>query len=165
MYKQQYPEVEVELTTANTPKAIDYLINYQAEIAVIGGRREFHSLITSNELFEDPMVFIVHKNHKFAGKKVTLSEIVREPFVLLEEDSPSREKLISLCNIHSVNKPVIGLQINGLNETIRAIIEGYGVTFVSSLEVKEYLAQRQVAIVHVEEVNLKTLFHYVQEKR
>ncbi|MFD9364323.1 LysR substrate-binding domain-containing protein [Priestia megaterium] len=65
------------------------------------------------------------------------------------------EKLFSLCKIHNVNKPIIGLQINGLNETIRTVIAGYGVTFVSSLEVNEHLAQEQVAIVHVEEVNLK----------
>jgi len=42
-----------------------------------------------------------------------------------------------------------------LNETIKTVIAGYGVTFVSSLEVNEHLAQEQVAIVHVEEVNLK----------
>ncbi|KSU86132.1 LysR family transcriptional regulator [Priestia flexa] len=155
LYKQQYPEVEVELITTNSSKAIDYLINYQAEIALIGGKREFHSLITSNELFEDQMLFIVHKNHKYAGKKVALSEIVREPFVFREEGSSSREKLFSLCKIHNVSKPIIGLQINGLNETIRTVIAGYGVTFVSSLEVNEHLAQEQVAIVHVEEVNLK----------
>lgn len=82
LYKQQYPGVEVELITTNSSKAIDDLINYQAEIALIGGRREFHSLITSNELFEDQMLFIVHKNHKYARKKVALSEIVREPFCI-----------------------------------------------------------------------------------
>jgi DNA-binding transcriptional LysR family regulator len=155
LYKQQYPEVEVELTTTNTSKAINHLINYEAEIAFIGGRREFHSLINSTELFEDQMLFIVHKNHKYAGKKVKLSHIVKEPFVFLDEGSSSREKLVSLCNIHNVNKPVMGLQINGFSETIRIVIEGYGVTLASLLEVKEHLAQKQVAIVHVEDVNLK----------
>ncbi len=38
---------------------------------------------------------------------------------------------------------------------MRTVIAGYGVTFVSSLEVNEHLVQEQVAIVHVEEVNLK----------
>jgi len=44
-----------------------------------------------------------------------------------------------------------------LNETSRTVIAGYGVTFVSSLEVNGHLAQEQAAIVHVEEVNLKNL--------
>lgn len=154
-YKQRYPDVEVELTTTNSLKAIDQLINYQAEIAFIGGRREFHPLINRRELFEDEMWFVVHKNYKFASKKVTLAQIVQEPFVFREEGSSVREKLVSLCKINNVNQPTVGLQINGLNETIRAVMEGYGVTFVSSLEVKEYIARGDVGKVNVDGIELK----------
>ncbi|MBX9970760.1 hypothetical protein H7K06_24825 [Priestia aryabhattai] len=35
------------------------------------------------------------------------------------------------------------------------MIVGYEDTFASSLEVNEHLVQEQVAIIHVEEVNLK----------
>ncbi|MDI3089610.1 hypothetical protein QJ133_00095 [Priestia megaterium] len=38
---------------------------------------------------------------------------------------------------------------------MRTVIAGYEVTFVSSLEVNEHLVQEQVAIIHVEDVNLK----------
>ncbi|WP_413367257.1 LysR family transcriptional regulator [Lysinibacillus sp. 3P01SB] len=154
-YKQRYPDVEVELTTTNSLKAIDQLINYQAEIAFIGGRRELHPLINRRELFEDEMWFVVHKNHKFASKKVTLAQIVQEPFVFREEGSSVREKLVSLCKINNVNQPTVGLQINGLNETIRAVMEGYGVTFASSLEVKEYIARGDVGKVNVDGIELK----------
>lgn len=131
------------------------MINYEAEIAFIGGKKEFHPLINGLELFEDEMWFAVHKNHKFASKKVTLAETVREPFIFREEGSSSREKLVSLCKINNVNQPTVGLQINGLNETIRAVMEGYGVTFVSSLEVKEYIARGDVAKVNVDGIELK----------
>lgn len=154
-YKKRYPDVEVELTTTNSLKAIDQLINYQAEIAFIGGRRELHPLINRRELFEDEMWFVVHKNHKFASKKVTLAQIVQEPFVFREEGSSVREKLVSLCKINNVNQPTVGLQINGLNETIRAVMEGYGVTFASSLEVKEYIARGDVGKVNVDGIELK----------
>ncbi|MCF2132240.1 LysR family transcriptional regulator [Strepomyces sp. STD 3.1] len=154
-YKQIYPNVEIELTTTNSSRAIDHLINFKADIALIGGRREFNLLINSKKLFEDEMLFIVHKNHRFASKKIALSEIVKEPFVFREEGSFSREKLVSLCKINNVDKPIIGLQINGLNETIRTVIEGYGVTFVSALEVNEYIARGDVVKVKVDEVELK----------
>ncbi|MBD1382815.1 LysR family transcriptional regulator [Metabacillus arenae] len=154
-YKQRYPDVEVELTTTNSKKAIQQLINYEAEIAFIGGRKEDNQLIHSVKLFEDDMWFIVHKDHRFAAKKVTLAEIAREPFVFREEGSSAREKLVSLCKVNNVNEPVIGVQINGLNETIRTVIEGYGVTFASSLEVKEYIARGDAVKVNVEEIELK----------
>ncbi|MEH6944039.1 LysR family transcriptional regulator [Bacillus sp. JJ722] len=154
-YKQRYPEVGIELTTTNSSKAIDQIINYEAEIAFIGGRKDVHPFISSKELFEDEMWFVVYKDHKLASKKVTLAEIVREPFVFREEGSSSREKLLSLCKINNVNQPTVGLQMNGLNETIRAVIEGYGMAYVSSLEVKEYIARGDVAKVHVEGIELK----------
>ncbi|MEZ7791103.1 LysR family transcriptional regulator [Niallia circulans] len=154
-YKRRYPEVEVELTTTNSLKAMDQLINYQAEIAFIGGKRESHPFLNTSELFEDEMWFVVHKNHKFAAKKVTLGQVMCEPFVFREKGSSAREKLVSLCTINSINQPTVGLQINGLNEAIRVVMEGYGVTFVSSLEVKEYIARGDLAKVDVEGIELK----------
>ncbi|MFP3722221.1 LysR family transcriptional regulator [Niallia circulans] len=154
-YKRIYPEVEVELTTTNSLKAMDQLINYQAEIAFIGGKREFHPFLTRRELFEDEMWFVVHKHHKYASKKVTLDQIMCEPFVFREKGSSAREKLVSLCTINSINQPTVGLQINGLNEAIRVVMEGYGVTFASSLEVKEYIARGDLAKVNVEGIELK----------
>lgn len=154
-YKQKHPDVEVELTTTNSQRAIEQLINYEAEIAFIGGRKEFNLLISSTALFEDDMLFVVHKDHKFASKNITLSEIVKEPFVFREEGSFSREQIVSLCKMNNIQEPVIGLQINGLNETIRTVIEGYGVTFVSSLEVKEYIDRGEVAKVNIDGVELK----------
>lgn len=154
-YKLKYPDVEVELTITNSRRAIEQLINYEAEIAFIGGRKEFNLLISNTELFEDDMLFVVHKHHKFAFKNITLAEIVKEPFVFREEGSFSREQLVSLCKMNNIQEPVVGLQINGLNETIRTVIEGYGVTFVSSLEVKEYIERGEVAKVNIDGVNLK----------
>lgn len=154
-YKQKHPDVEVELTTTNSQKAIEQLINYEAEIAFIGGRKEFNLLISNTELFEDDMLFVVHKDHKFAFKTITLAEIVKEPFVFREEGSFSREQLVSLCKMNNIQEPVIGLQINGLNETIRTVIEGYGVTFVSSLEVKEYIDRGEVAKVKIVGIELR----------
>ncbi|UFJ42588.1 substrate-binding domain-containing protein [Brevibacillus humidisoli] len=72
-----------------------------------------------------------------------------------EEGSSSREKLVSLCKIHNVHQPTVGLQMNGLHETIRSVMEGYGVAFVSSLEVKEYIARGDLAKVDVDGIELK----------
>ncbi|MED4292225.1 LysR family transcriptional regulator [Priestia megaterium] len=154
-YKKKFPEVELELMTTNSQKAMSQLMNYEADIAFIGGRREFNELINSTQLFEDEMLFVVNKNHKFASKNIPLSQIVKEPFVFREKGSSSREKLLSLCETHNVQRPSVSLKINGLNEAIRTVIEGYGVTFVSSLEANEYIKRQELAIVNVNEMNLK----------
>ncbi|MBZ5216544.1 LysR family transcriptional regulator [Bacillus paralicheniformis] len=154
-YKQQFPKTEVEITTTNFQKACEQLINYEADIGLIGGTTEFDPFIKGTLLLEDDMLFVVNKNHRLASQYTTLEEVVKEPFIFREEGSLSREKLISLCTLHHVDKPRIGIQINGLNETIRTVMEGYGVAFTSSLEVNEYIDRGDIARVHVEQVDLK----------
>lgn len=154
-FKQQFPKTEVEITTTNFQKACEQLINYEADIGLIGGTTEFGPFLKGTLLLEDDMLFVVNQKHKFASKHVALEEIVKEPFVFREEGSFSREKLISLCNLHNAGKPNMGVQINGLNETIRTVMEGYGVTFVSALEVNEYIARGDIAKVHVDKAVIK----------
>ncbi|MDB5085241.1 MAG: transcriptional regulator [Bacilli bacterium] len=154
-YKQLYTDVEVNLTTTNSSKSTEQLLNYQADVAIIGGLAEFHPAIVQKQLFEDDMWFIVHKDHELASCHVNLVDIIHQPFVFREEGSSSREKLLSVCKIKNLNQPKVGLQFNGPNETIRAVLEGYGVTFVSALEVKDYFPRGDLARVFVQDVQLK----------
>ncbi|HEY0827804.1 MAG TPA: LysR family transcriptional regulator [Bacilli bacterium] len=165
LYKQTYKEIEIELTSTNANKAIERLVNYEAELAFIGGSRESHPLIARKELFEDELWFVVHKDHKLAMQTVSLAETLQEPFVFREEGSSSREMLIALCRVNNTTQPALGLQMNGLNETIRAVMEGYGVTFVSALEVKGHIGRGELARVYVEGVHLKNPISLCTRKR
>ncbi|MCY9364926.1 LysR family transcriptional regulator [Bacillus spizizenii] len=153
-FKGEYPDVDVEITTVNSTEAISQLVNYKADIGIIGGNRTFNKHISSTLLLEDEMVFISNNKHKYAEQTTTLAEIVKEPFVFREEGSFSRELLLSLCNLFNVNKPCTGLQMNGLNETINTVIEGYGITFVSFLEVNRYISRGDVKRINVEHVDV-----------
>lgn len=154
-YKTKHSDVDVILTSANSYTAIEQLLNYKADIACIGGMNDFAPAVERRLLFEDEMWFVTHKDHHYASKICSLAKVVNEPFVIREEGSSSREKLMALCRVNSVNTPKVGLQINGLHETIRAVMEGYGITFVSALEVKEYIARREIARIFVEGADLK----------
>ncbi|MDP5276245.1 LysR family transcriptional regulator [Chengkuizengella axinellae] len=154
-YKRKFPHIQIELTTTNSHHALIHLINYETEVAFIGGQEELHPLVNRTVLFEDEMWFVVHKDHKLASKSVSLGEIIHEPFVFREKGSWAREKLLSICNVYNVGQPTIGLQMNGINETIRAVLEGFGITFVSSLEVAEHIQRGDLAKVHVEGILLK----------
>ncbi|MFD0678088.1 MULTISPECIES: LysR substrate-binding domain-containing protein [unclassified Paenibacillus] len=153
-FKQANNGIDMMLTTANSRTAYDKLLHYEADIAVIGGSREAPAGLVQEKLMEDELWFIASTVHPLAGQSISLSDIMKEPFILREEGSSTREKLFSLCKLHNVNQPVVGLQFNGLNETIRAVMAGYGVNFLSALEVKDYIRQGVVARIHVEGVHL-----------
>lgn len=154
-YKREHPGVEVVLNTANSSEAMEMLLHYEAEVAVYGGGWEEQPGIQWELLLEDDLWFIVPRDHPYANKEVTLAEMVREPFILREEGSSTRERLFSLCRALNANPPQVGLQFNGVNETVRAVIAGYGANYISSLAVMDYVEHGEVARVFVTNAALK----------
>lgn len=155
-FKQQYEQVEMMITTTNSSGALKQLLDVEVDIAIYGGIAEsYPDTILTEELFQDELWFVVAPNHKYANQQVTLSEMVKEPFVMREEGSSTRERLLSLCRTYHSAVPAISLQFNGLHEAITAVIAGYGANFVSSLVVREYVNRGELSRVYVEGIHLK----------
>lgn len=153
-FKQEHPSVEVVLTTVNSREAVERLMHYDAEVAVYGGGWEEQPGIEWEELLEDELWFIVPKDHPYAGQEITLAEMMKVPFILREEGSSTRERLFSLCRALNVNPPKVGLQFNGVNEMVRAVMAGYGAIFISSLAVRDYVERGEVSRVYINSATL-----------
>ncbi|WP_339254144.1 LysR family transcriptional regulator [Paenibacillus sp. FSL P2-0136] len=154
LYKQEHPSVEVVLNTANSREAVEGLLQYDAEVAVYGGGWEEQPGIEWEELLEDELWFIVPRNHPYGGQEITLAEMMKVPFILREEGSSTRERLFSLCRALNVSPPKVGLQFNGVNEMVRAVIAGYGAIFISSLAVRDNVERGEVERVMVNGTSL-----------
>lgn len=155
-FKQRYEHVEMTITTTNSHDALNLLLNMDADIAVYGGLPEtYPDAIRSEQLFEDELWFVVAPGHPYANRQVTLEDMMKEPFVMREEGSSTRERLLSLCRTHSAPMPRIALQFNGLHEAITAVVAGYGANFVSSLVVRDYVRRGELCRVFVEGIQLQ----------
>lgn len=154
-FKQRFEQVEMKISTTNSADALKQLLQVEADIAIYGGAAEqYPEEIQAEELFQDELWFVVAPHHPYADKRVTLAEMMMEPFVMREEGSSTRERLLSLCRTYNTAAPKISLEFNGLHEAITAVIAGYGANFVSSLVVKEFVARGELCRVHVEGIRL-----------
>lgn len=86
--------------------------------------------IDTIKIMDDDLWFVASPNHKYANKKVSLDNIMLEPFIMREKGSYARVLLESLCHISSSKVPDIALEFNGLHETLMASTSGYGVSFL-----------------------------------
>lgn len=155
-FKQQYEQVEMVITTTNSSDALKQLLNVDVDMAIYGGITEaYPDTIQTEELFQDELWFVVAPHHPYANQQISLSEMMKEPFVMREEGSSTRERLLSLCRTYNTPAPTISLQFNGLHEAIQAVIAGYGANFVSSLVVREYVERGELCRVYVEGIHLK----------
>lgn len=154
-YKQRYEQVEMKINTTNSSDALKQLLGVEVDLAIYGGLPEEHpDSIYAEELFQDELWFVVAPSHSYANQEVTLEEMTRIPFVMREEGSSTRERLLSLCRTYNAPAPSISLTFNGLHEAIAAVVSGYGANFVSSLVVKEQVRRGELARVMVTGVQL-----------
>jgi DNA-binding transcriptional LysR family regulator len=155
-FKQQYEQVEMTITTTNSSDALRQLLNVDVDLAIYGGLpEEYPDTIQTEELFQDELWFVVSPNHRYANQHVSLLEMMREPFVMREEGSSTRERLLALCRTYNSSAPRITLQFNGLHEAITAVIAGYGANFVSSLVVRDYVERGDLCRVYVDGIHLQ----------
>lgn len=164
-FKKQFPLVEVDLYSGNSNQVIEKLLHYQTDIAFVVKEEWREPDLNLHHLMDIDFWFIVPRGHKYDGKEVLLSELLQEPFLLREEGSSTREILFSLCQIHGVTTPQIGLQFHGLNESIRAVIAGYGTMLAPSLAVEEHLERKEIGRVKVTGINITRPVYLCIRKR
>lgn len=157
-FKQMYEHVEMNILTTNSSDALNKLLLGEVDCAIYGGLPEDHpNAISTEQLFEDELWFVVAPSHPYANRSVSLSEMVKVPFVMREEGSSTRARLLALCRTYNAPLPQIALQFNGLNEAIQSVIAGYGANFVSSLVVKGIVERGELCRVDVKDIHLKNM--------
>ena len=154
--KQFCEDIAIEVTTTNTEEAVDRLIGYRSDIAVLGGGGVVHSdQITVKKIMEDELWFVAPPDHKYANQTVSLSDLMSEPFVMREKGSYNRLRLESLCHAFHLSLPKITLEFDGLHETLMASAAGYGINFCPAIAARELVASGKLARISVKDpVNL-----------
>ncbi|SEN36667.1 LysR family transcriptional regulator [Paenibacillus sp. OV219] len=148
-FKLACPSVSVSMETRNANDAMEALLQYEADIAVIGGSGETREELTRLVLLEDELWFVVSPFHALAGQTLSLGELFTEPFIMREEGSAARDRLLALCRIHGAAVPETAIQVSGAHESLHAVAAGLGVSFVSSLEARRAIARGELARIQV----------------
>ncbi|QYR19662.1 LysR family transcriptional regulator [Paenibacillus sp. sptzw28] len=148
-FRSVWPDANVTMRTLNARDAMQELLHYDADLALIGGSREACPGLKRRLLLEDELWFIVAADHPLAGRTVNLSRMALEGFVMREQGSALRERLLALLEANGVSPPKTALSVNGLHETLHAVAAGFGAAFVSSLEAKPAVARREISRVYV----------------
>ena len=61
------------METLNAQSAVQALLHYEADLALIGGSGETYQGLTRSLLLEDELWFVVSANHRLAGQKTDLA--------------------------------------------------------------------------------------------
>jgi aminoethylphosphonate catabolism LysR family transcriptional regulator len=132
-FRETYPGISISLQSGNTETVVSNLYSYEADIGVLGGApssRDFELV----RLNATPIVAFVAADHHLATRtSLTIAELAREPLVMRERGSKTRQKLEERAAELGIElRPAI--EAEG-REAVREIVAaGGGVGFVSAAE-------------------------------
>lgn len=160
-FHRAHPEIEIDLEIANTAVIQAALIEGRMELGFTEGGSEPEEL-ESSVFQEDELVGIARKGHRFLSKKnLTVHEFCREPFILRERGSGTREVVEAALGGKSITvDPAMSL---GSTEAIkRAVIAGSGVAMVSRLTITVEVQSRLLGIVPLKDLKIRRPLHRQQ---
>jgi aminoethylphosphonate catabolism LysR family transcriptional regulator len=156
-FNQRFPGVGVSLQVGNSEKALQALVDYQTDVAVLAQFTDdprFHSMPYSRH----PVVLFVPRAHRFARKgAVRIAELKDERLVLREEGSTTRKALDDALRKAGV-VPRVAMEIGSREAVREAVIMGMGIGAVSEIE---YIPAPEVRMVRVTDAEMYTHAHVV----
>ncbi|NET10981.1 MAG: LysR family transcriptional regulator [Symploca sp. SIO2B6] len=159
---QEYPGIDVSLVVTNHEQAIQRMTNNQDDLYVMSQPPE-HLDIKAEPFLDNPLVVMAPKTHALAQeKKIPLTRLSDEPFIMRESGSGTREAIQELFAKNGIDVRV-RLEL-GSNEAIKqAIAGGLGLSVLSChtltpegnmgdltiLDVDGFPIKRQWYVVHL----------------
>jgi DNA-binding transcriptional LysR family regulator len=124
----------VHIQAADSEEALNMVIDKQVELGIIG-KLPLNKKLNAVPLWKDRLVLVAGRNHPWLKKKaITLPDLLKEPFVVREKGSATRELLAeSLEKTHSIDLAKLNIcaEMSSSEAVKEAIIAGLGVSVIS----------------------------------
>lgn len=166
-FRKKHDTINVHVQTADSEETLNRVLDNEVEIGFIG-KRPLNKKLTARSLWRDRLVLAVPANHQWRKKKsIAVEELMKEPFVLREKGSATRD----ILEIYfKESKSIVLAQFNicaelGSSEAIKeAIIAGLGVSIISIYAIQRELAQGLLLEIRLEGCNIERDFYLIHQK-
>lgn len=162
-FRKKFPAIETILDISNSHEIEQKILNNELELALCGGEGVDNPNIEAKTITHDNLVVVVSEDHPFAqSDKVTLTDILNEPFVLREPGSSTR---IALENrLQQLGKKIkISMQFGSLEAIKQAVANNLGISILSQFVVDQEVCAGQLHVLHIPELeikrDIKVVFH------
>lgn len=153
-YKQDNPDVDVYVSLGNVVSVERRLLNYESDIGFVVQSNIGHEDLHFEKILDIPFWFVVHPSHPLANKEVTIFDLCEHVFIYREKGSSTRDLLEAIFYTNNCPLPKLGIQMQGLPESIKVVEAGFGMLLAPACSVNEALAQGKLARVFVEQAEV-----------
>lgn len=149
-FSRLYPGIDLALKVTNREHIIDRMHANVDDLYIMGHASNEELEIESYPFAPNPLVFIAPRDHPLVGKKkIPLSEVAKEPFIIREPGSGIRDSTVKTFSKYNV-QPRVRMEL-GSNEAIKhAVVGGLGLAVLSLHTLSLESVDGPVAILDVQ---------------
>jgi len=140
-FRKKFPAVKVHLLIGNSKSIVEHLAGGGIDVGFVEGEVNKQKLV-AEKIVSDEMVLITSPNHPWIKRhNVSVSELSKEPFILREEGSGTRQMIEKYLAKHNMLLQNIKTAlVMGSTESIKSAVEnGLGISIVSKWAAKKEL--------------------------
>lgn len=163
-FKRKHPKIKMNMLVGNTKRIEDLLNSGLIDIGLVEGEVS-KAALKAEPVAPDELILIIHPGHPWAKKKTVIPvlEITREPFILREEGSGTRQKTEEYLASHGVSIRDIHIAlVLGSTESVKEAVEaGLGISIVSRWSVRNEEKNGRLRVLSLREGSILRNFSAV----
>ncbi|WP_041918871.1 LysR family transcriptional regulator [Gloeocapsa sp. PCC 7428] len=160
LFRQQYPDVAVQLHVHSTRRTAWSVANGQVDLAIIGGEvpSELQDSLEIIPYAEDELALILPVSHPFAKlDTIYKDDLYKLQFIALDSQSTIRkviDQVLTRCDIDT-RRLKIEMELNSIEAIKNAVQSGLGAAFVSITAIAKELQMGGLHCANIEGVVVK----------
>lgn len=168
-FREQYPAVEIKLTTGDAADAVDIIQSHEADLAIAGRPENLPSSVSFTKIGDIPLVLIVPAQHCPVRVQVsqTAPDWAKVPFIL-PEHGPTRRRIDQWFRHYHISNPQIYATVAGHEAIVSMVALGCGVALIPEVVLDNSPEAIRMRIAKLDNVTMTAPFDLgvcVQRKR
>jgi DNA-binding transcriptional LysR family regulator len=165
-FKVKFPDISISLLIGSTRQVSDWVEEGRVEVGVVGARPAARAL-EAKELMPDELVVVVPASHPWATRRTTtLGDLQKEPMVVRERGSGSREAVehaLQEAGVSLANLRLVG-EMGSTQAVKQAVRAGVGIALISKRAVEDECRAGLLACVKVKDLRVARAFYLVTHR-
>jgi DNA-binding transcriptional LysR family regulator len=163
-FLQEHPESRIQLQVHNTRTIVHQIANHELDLGLIEGDCHHPDIEVQTWIADELVVFSAPDHPLAKQRKITMEQLLQEPWILREKGSGTRETFDRAFHNHHA-KLNIRLELEHTEAIKRAVESGLGIGCISHLALKDAFRRGSLVPLATPSLDLGRYFYFLWHKQ
>jgi DNA-binding transcriptional LysR family regulator len=163
-FLQEHPESRIQLQVHNTRTIVQQIANHELDLGLIEGDCHHPDIEVETWIADELVVFSAPDHPLAKQRKVSMEQLLQEPWILREKGSGTRETFDRAFHNHHARLN-IRLELEHTEAIKRAVESGLGIGCISHLALKDAFRRGSLVPLATPSLDLGRYFYFLWHKQ